>query len=233
VGARRVRPTSASALGTTLAALFRGAQRIRHPRPIHSRGAVFDAVVTWRGGAESGIAWVDQPAGTRQTGVARVSRSLGLPPALPDVLGLALRVETADGPADVELSTGAIGVPGRFLLTLQRTPRSAWFSTLLPYRGREGSVLLGARLREPQGLPTSPREQGAVGGGPWTVDLFAARPTGRWRRFGALELTTSAVADDASAIRFDALRRPLPGADVAPWHRRLREPSYRAVQDPR
>ena len=214
-----------------LAALFRGAQRVRHPRPIHSRGAVFDAVVTWQGGARSGVAWVDQPSGTRQTGVARVSRSLGLPPALPDILGLAVRVDTPDGVADLELSTGAVGLPGRFALTAHRRPVGAWFSTLLPYRGRRGSVMLGARLRGPADLPTSPDQQSRSGPGPWTVDLYAAPLTGRWRRFATLQLTARPGARDTAALRFDALRRPLPGAGFAAWHRRLREPSYRAVQD--
>ena len=215
-----------------LAGLFRAAQLMRHPRPIHSRGAIFDAAVTWGGGADSGIAWVDQPAGTRQTGVARVSRSIGLPPALPDVLGLAVRVETPAGPADLELSTSGIGMPGRFALLLHLHAEGGWFGTLLPYRGRYGNVMLGARVRpSATRLPASPAERRAGGSGPWLVDLYSAPLTGRWRRFATLELTATTDAEDTTELRFDAVRRSLPGAGFAAWHRRLREPSYRMVQD--
>ncbi|WP_210505222.1 hypothetical protein [Naasia sp. SYSU D00057] len=231
MAARPAVATAWSAAGVALAGLFRIAQLVRHPRPIHSRGALFDASLTWVGGADSGIDWVDQPAGTRQTGVGRVSRSVGLPPALPDILGLAVRVETPEGPADLELSTSGVGVPGRFALMPHLRAEGGWFGTLLPYRGRHGNVMLGARVRlSASAVPTSPDERSAGAVGPWLFDLYSAPLTGRWRRFATLELTATTDADDTTGLRFDAVRRPLPGAGFAAWHRRVREPSYRAVQ---
>ncbi|BDZ47431.1 hypothetical protein [Naasia aerilata] len=225
---RRLAPSAL--IGDALGVLFSIVLLVRRPRPIHARGVLFDAVVTWRTGpARSGIGWIDGSG--VQSGIARVSRSAGLPAPLPDILGLALRVQTPTGPADLELSTTGVGVPGRFLLLPHSSARRAWFGCLLPYRGTQGPVLVGARLRTAGDLPADPRE--AVGDGSWTLDLFWATPRGRWHRFAVLELRRHAHETvDADAPRFDAARRPLPGAGIYAWVAAVRERSYRLAQAP-
>ncbi|MGW1607564.1 hypothetical protein ACWCQV_42900, partial [Streptomyces eurythermus] len=47
------------------------------------------------GGARRGAPWLDGPG--RSPATVRLSRAAGLPRRLPDVLGLAVRVERADG----------------------------------------------------------------------------------------------------------------------------------------
>jgi hypothetical protein len=65
-----------------------------------------------------------------------------------------------------------------------RSPFAAWFSTVLPYRGAEGPVLITARSIDPPALPTDPDELVlSVTGHPWTVQLLHARPAGRRHPF--------------------------------------------------
>ena len=216
--------------GRTLAALVRALLRIRGPRPIHTTGVLLAGRIRWRphSRVQSGIAWIDDRGpGTPPAVTARFSRGASLPAALPDVLGLALRVTTPDGPADLLLSTTGFRVPGRFALAPRRAPSGAWFSSLMPYRGTRGPVQVAARSRSPRSLPARMEDlHGRLTGEPWRLELLFATPTGRWHRFADLELTAVEGRIDAPAPRFDAVRHPLPGAGTYGWTRRLREPAY-------
>lgn len=197
---------------------------LRRPRPIHVRGTMLAGTIRWVGPRRrSGISWIDEPPPTGEARiVARLSRSLGLPEALPDILGLALRL--ADDPAtseadagDIEFASTGRGVPLRYALLPLRRPESARFGILLPYRGRRGPVLLSATT---------------VDGGPdadaWRLVLSFASPLGPWRPFALVRLSRTVWSGDQP--RFDAGRRVLPGARVYPWVRALRQPSYDRVQ---
>ncbi|MDQ1217191.1 hypothetical protein [Microbacterium arborescens] len=210
--------------GMLLRGLFAALLVLRRPRPIHVRGTLFSGTLRWVGPERrSGISWIDDPPAAGETPVvARLSRSLGLPDALPDIFGLALRV-TADpespeaGAADIEFASTGRGVPLRYALLPLRRPESARFGALLPYRGRRGPVLLSATT---------------VDGGPdaadWRLMLSFASPLGPWRPFALIRLTRAAWP--GAQPRFDAGRRVLPGARVYPWVRALRQPSYDRVQ---
>lgn len=216
---------------------FGVAERLRHPRPIHSRGVVLSGEMRWiPDAAPSGIAFVDDaPRGPVRV-VARVSRSLGLPAPLPDVIGLALRVDTAawdpdgEGVADIELASTGWNVPGRFMLLPHRRPERARLGTLLPYRGRRGAVVLIARTRSGRPPASDPRELPRHEGAVWALTLAHAAPAGRWHPFAVVELRLDADPDDRG-LRFDAVRRPSPGARVHAWVRALRQPSYVRVQE--
>src|SRR4051794_8155051 len=108
---------TALSVGRMLRALFEAILLLRRPRPIHARGRVLEGELTWiPGAARSGIRWIDEPPNGAAPVVARLSRSLGLPPALPDIIGLALRVDAGGRPADIELASTGLGIPSRFLL---------------------------------------------------------------------------------------------------------------------
>lgn len=221
----------ADAAGTALRGFFALLRRIRHPRPIHSRGLVLTGRMTWiPDAAPSGIGWIDEP-GAPVDVTARLSRGIGLPDAFPDVLGLALRFHAADGRhADVLLASTGIGFPSRFLLVPRRSATGATFSSLMPYRAWRGPVLICARSVPFQVLPAdldglrrSLQEQ------PWQVRMYHAAPTGKWHPFAEVLLRPAAEPDSAE-LRFDPIAHPLPGSTTYPWVRRVREPSYRAVQ---
>jgi hypothetical protein len=206
-------------LGRLLGGIIGAVLLVRRPRPIHSVGEVSAGELAWipARGERSGIRWIDDVPSAAQAVTARMSRAIGLPRVLPDVLGLALRVETPEGDVDLNLSTTGFDFPGRFTPVLHRSLSQAWFGSLMPYRGTRGPVLIAARLR------------GSNGSGAERVfDLFHAGVRGKWRRFAEVRL--SEARGDRDDLRFDPLHRPPPGAATYEWARLLREPGYRIAQ---
>lgn len=222
------------AVGRILEAVFGAILIVRRPRPIHPRGVVLTGRITWRarppGREHSGIGWIDDiPSGAVPV-VARASRSVGLPAPLPDVVGLALRIDGPHGPADLELASTGFGVPSRFWLTVHRSPSRARLGTLFPYRGSAGAVLICARTAHPRDLPVAPADLAArLAAEPWRLVLYWARPGSRWRPFADLVLEHRSDPDD-TALRFDAVEHPLPGAQNYRWVVAVRQPSYRLAR---
>ncbi|MDQ0850050.1 hypothetical protein QFZ65_001988 [Arthrobacter sp. B3I9] len=219
--------------GLAFAAGFKALKVLRPDRPIHPSGVALAGTIERQGGGSaSGIGWIDS-AGTDPVR-ARLSRSLGTPQGWPDIVGLALRISTETGPADVLLASTLLRWPGRLLLIPQRHASSSNLTSLMPYKGADGPVLLAARTEPPAPrLPAAPdgfRE--ALASGTWTLGLYHSRPTGRWHRFGTLTLVLDPDEAD-TAMRFDPLVHTLPGAGNYRWAARLREPSYSAARKPR
>lgn len=204
----------ARAVGRLAAGAFAVAGRVRpSPKPLHPRGAVQGATLTRFGLEQSvGVAWLDEPGS--DTAVVRLSRSAGLPAPLPDVLGLALRVPTDAGHADLLFSTSGTGRLGRFVLAPARCPQLATYSTLVPYRTPRGPAVLIA-----------------VGSGDESARIFELRVAlgrGPWQTFGRLELDAAARED--ADIAFDAVTNTVPGLGPYEWVRQLRAGAYRAAR---
>jgi hypothetical protein len=200
--------------GRGIALVFAAIKIVRHPRPLHPRGELFEGQIEWLRGTptQSGVSWVDSPPRSgREDVTVRVSRSVGLTPPLPDVIGLAFRVATNHGNADLELASSWWGVPGRFLLRPGQRAAGA-FSTVMPYRGDFGAVMIAARPT------TRTNEQ-------WDIDLFYGTSTSTWRRFAVMRLDAHPLPDRAD-LRFDPVLNAPPGARTYGWARRLRERSY-------
>lgn len=214
--------------GQLFAAAFDFLKTFRPRRPIHTQGVLLTGTLERLGtGEPSGIAFLDAPGTTPVS--ARLSRSLGLPISWPDIIGLALRLKTDDGDADVLLASTGWRVPARFALTWHRTAGAARLTSLMPYRSPKGAVILGVRTTsEDPGAPGRLR-----GDTLWELDLYWARPLGPWRKFGSLRLAPKLdgegkVQDTRS--RFDPLLNVLPTAGTYEWTRRLREHSYRLAR---
>ncbi|QIG38492.1 hypothetical protein G5T42_02515 [Microbacterium sp. 4R-513] len=220
--------------GRVLRAFFGALLLVRRPRPIHPRGRVLDGWITWLpDAAPSGIAWIDTVPPAPQPVVARLSRSVGLPDGLPDIIGLALRLDIDGRPADLELASTGLGIPSRFMLLPHRSPARARLGTLLPYRGTRGPVLVCARTLAPATLPAGGAGLDAALETPgWRLRLYHATPTSLWHPFADVSLRLAHEQDDRE-LRFDAGRHPLPGAGEYPWVRALRDPSYRRAQSVR
>jgi hypothetical protein len=219
-----------AAVGQVLAALFAGIGLLRPGRPIHPHGVTLTGTLERTGGAvPSGIDWVDSPG--RDPVEARVSRSIGLPHALPDIVGLAVRLQGGEH-GDLFLASTGFDVPSRYLLRLLLRAERGRYTTILPYRGRRGPVLIGARTLAAPALPARPGELAtALAAEDWVLAVYQARPLGRWHRFGTLTLR---FPGEGRAIdtdrRLDPVLHVLPGAENYPWIARIREPAYRVAR---
>jgi len=180
------------------------------PKPLHPRGTVWAGVVTRTGGAEpTGVAWLDEPGSDEA--IVRVSAAIGFPHGWPDIQGIAVHLPGQDGADLLFASTGA-GQVTRYLLRLVRPTTRHVASTLMPFRGPRGPVMLAATLLEP-GEYALLR---ADGGGPWVG-------------FGHLRLVAQLDVERS----FDPVLNPLPGLECYDWARRLRVPAYRAARHDR
>ena len=222
----------AVSVGRALAGVFAGMKLLRPARPIHPHGVALTGVLERTGTAvPSGIEWVDSPGSDAVAG--RVSRSIGLPHALPDIVGLALRLEGGTR-GDLFLASTGLGVPSRYLLRLLLRADRARYTTLLPYRGERGAVLIGARTLSGPALPARPHQLAdALATGQWVLGIYHARPFGRWHRFGTLALRLEGE-HGAHGIdtgrRLDPVLHVLPGATHYPWIAAIRGPAYRVAR---
>lgn len=226
-----------SVVSAGFAAAFGAAARLRRGRPLHPAGLVLNATLSLHGTPRSrGAAFLDEPMDLR--GVARLSRSIGLPSPSPDILGLAVRWQQpaagttgAEVIAELLLATTGHTVLGRRLLR----PATRWapgmYGSLFPYAAGSGRVLLGAVARRPWALPADLDGLArAVEERPLLFTLVVASPFGSWERFGVLELAGPAQQDAAAPMRFNPIRHPIPGLRPAGWLQQVREPAYTAAQ---
>ncbi|MFI7614378.1 hypothetical protein ACIBP6_24395 [Nonomuraea terrae] len=212
-----------------LAASFGAAARLRRGRPFHPAGVLFEARLRLHGTPQPwGAPFLDHRMDVY--GFARFSRSLGLPPPLPDILGLALRWHQEDATADLLLATTGHTPLGRRLLR----PATRWtgmYTSLFPYEVAGRRLVLGALLQRERPLPaTFDALVRAADEGPLLLDLAAAAPSGPWRLFGQIELTAPPMTDTDLPTRFNPLLRQVPGLRPAGWLNEVRDAAYEAAQ---
>ncbi|MDP9395770.1 MAG: hypothetical protein M3Q27_16570, partial [Actinomycetota bacterium] len=216
-----------TATGAALGAAFRAAAAVRAAKPLHPRGVVVQARLHRRGSVERwGSPWLDEPG--EDSGVARLSRSAGVPSPLPDVLGLALRLRGRDGAVhDLLLASTGVSPGARFLLWPRWDPASATYTSLLPYRSATGCSVWLAAL--PVGLRRLPSEPGALPAElarePLRLELAAATGTGPWQPVGTLEVFADGTEAD-TPVSFDPVLNPLPGLWLPGPLARVRAMSY-------
>lgn len=221
--------------GRAGAALFGALSRLRGRRVFHPDGVGFEGALTVHGrkGEKAlGAALVDEPA-VREC-VVRFSRGLGLPEPLPDVLGIALRVEHAWGPGqplDLLLVTAPSPRVARHVLRPARGFAGPHYSTLLPYEIAGRRVLFGARVVAPSRLATLADVVEAAAAGALRVDIDLARGSGAWEPIGTVQVGRPLSVDAAERLRFNVWHA---GVDVQPVgllnaaRRRAYEASQRA-----
>ena len=203
---------ASAAAGTVLGVGARTLSAVRPARkPLHPDGRVLQGRLRRHGMTPpTGVAFLDG-AGEQQV-LVRESRAIGLPPPLPDIHGLAIRVTNPDGsPGDLLLATTGWGRLTRFVLTPSRTTYGRPLTTLLPYRTVAGAVLLGARRT-----------------GPGIVQLACAIGVRPWRVFAELSVSSDDSTDPT--VSFDPVIHQVPGLGQYGAVVRLREPAYRSAR---
>ena len=142
--------------------------------------------------------------------LVRQSRAVGLPPPVPDIHGLAVRVPIEDGRhGDLLFASTGLGRLTRFTLTLAPSPLRRPLTTLLPYRTPAGAVLLSAVFHDESKLELA----WAIRGGPWNP-------------CAELVLHNNPADETDVPVSFDPVRNVLPGLEPYDWVRLLRGPSY-------
>ncbi|MER5835299.1 phosphodiesterase [Streptomyces sp. NPDC002130] len=198
-----------------------------HPHGVLCTGTLS---VATRAGTGWGVPWLDRPGSYRAT--VRWSRALGLPRALPDGLGLAVRVEDADGRSSTLDLLFTSSRPGRFgrHLPLPRPDALAGpYSTLLSYWvGDRERVLAafpvpGPRARRSGVRPTLWEE---LARRPVRFELRAAAPDEPWRTFATLSLEAVRTAAASRTLSYDPYAHNLPGLHPTGRLRRLRDAAY-------
>lgn len=185
------------------------------------------------GAVRSGVPWIDDHPDAHRV-VARLSRSIGLPSWLPDIIGLALRVETGGRTADIEFASTGAGAVTRFMLLPGRSPSQVTFGILFPYESTRGPLLLCARTVDDTTLPAGGAAlDEALAHRDWHLELCHATPAGAWHPFANLTLRLTPPGHDDPSLRFDAGINPLPDLATYPWVRALREPAYFLAQGSR
>ncbi|HWH15032.1 MAG TPA: hypothetical protein VNT51_09815 [Miltoncostaeaceae bacterium] len=182
---------------------FRRAGALRRRRPFHPVGVMAEGVLTITGtGPPLGVPLLDTAA--THPVQARLSRAAGMPPGLPDVHGLALRLTGGERPVDLLMSSTGAAPVLRHALRPHRSLRGV-HTSIVPYRTPAGPLLLaaqpddGAAVRRPF-HPRRLREVLATQG--ITFTLRAATPLGAWRDVGRIDLGLPGDAG-AGRPRFD------------------------------
>jgi hypothetical protein len=209
--------------------LFKGLSRLRRKRIFHPFGVGFAAEYRPLAGDVGALALERQ-----SEPLVRLSRSIGLPESLPDPCGLAFRFPDAYGPGahqDVLLvSSGA--VPGaRHTLLPSRGFCDRPYSSVLPYRLRGETVMLGARALHPAPGPKlaslRERERGDL-----EFELLLATVKGEWRAVGRLALGARLPAEQTERLGLDPTNTG-GGLELAGWLNDLRGPTYAGSQEGR
>jgi len=196
--------------------VFGGLARLRGDRALHPDGIVYEG--TFRSHTTgTGTRLFD--TGDERPALLRISRGAGLPQALPDVLGCAVRVPDAYGAGahqDFALASSARAPVGRHVLLPGRDYSRVFYSSILPYVFGEQTALIGARLHG----DTPDLE----------VRLFVATTLGRWREVAALTFNRVASEGDTRALRFNPWNC---GGGIRPRGslNALRNPAYRGSQE--
>jgi hypothetical protein len=198
-----------------------------HPHGVLCKGTL---TVAARAGTGWGVPWLDRPGSYRAT--VRWSRALGLPRGLPDGLGLAVRVEDADGPGstlDLLFTSSRPGRFGRHLPVLRPDALAGPYSTLLSYRvGDRERVLAAFPVHAPGAHPgdVRPTLWQELARRPVRFALRAAASDEPWRTFATLSLEDVRTAPASRTVSYDPYAHHLTGLHPTGRLRRLRAAAY-------
>ncbi|WP_152528372.1 hypothetical protein [Saccharopolyspora rectivirgula] len=221
----RSAPTTPSAIPDSsgvFPSVFRALAQLRNARVFHPHGLVLDGELTVL--ARGPLPW---EAGTRNPVLARMSRGIGLPGDVPDVLGLSIRLLDAGGPSrhwDFALASCGWG-PAQVIPFPARSWDRARYSTLAPYRLHKKLVWLSATIDELPGASLEAVERG-LRTGPLRATLhWRGGVRGKWQPFAQLELHTQ--RQDEERLGYDPmLHRPQELQLYPQWLAKVRELAY-------
>lgn len=212
---------------TDLAATpFRWGSAIRHARIFHPDGLLAEGSIERLAPADAGL-----PVPSCDV-VARLSKAAGTPGALPDAVGLALRIPPqVDGAAwDILLASAGSSVLGR---AIGLRPVTSWtghtLTSLMPLRYRGTNWWLRARvLTEISGAGVAlDNVRHQLENGEIEIALDQARGRADFSRLARLTLHRLLVPPHGEDVAFDPILHTAPGVQLYPgWLASLRARAY-------
>ncbi|MBB0997310.1 phosphodiesterase [Dietzia maris] len=179
--------------------------RLARPKALHPKGVIAEATLSVTGVGRTGSSLLDVTG--RWPATIRFSRAVGLPDAVPDIGGMAVRIH-AERPVDILLASTGTGPLSRYVLTTGWRTMGRTMTSMFP-------VLIAGRPLLLAAIPTGD-------GGTWT--LQHATPLGKWKTLG--RITVDSWEDDDENLHFDPIGNRLPGSRYPNVLRALRDPSY-------
>jgi hypothetical protein len=183
--------------------LFGAISALRQSRSLHPKGVVFEATLTIPERAGQGAPLLHEPG--EKTAVVRLSKSVGLPAGVPDLLGLTIRFVDAHGPGrhqDFMLITSGDGPVAHHLMVPALSFFSLPYSSVLPYDIAGDTRLVGALQATDR--PGQGRDFEQLLDTPDKRFQLALSPLrGRWSPIGELALHGRVPQPQAEKIRFN------------------------------
>jgi hypothetical protein len=178
---------------------------VRRARVFHPRGRTFAVTVDVAGDAS----FAGTVFGERAThqGLLRLSRGAGVPEPLPDLLGLALRIDLPAGPQDLLLISSAPAPGARHVLLPARDYAGTHYSSISVFRLAGQSVVLGARPTEGHGSLAHLDEVADAARRGLRIDLLVAPPLGPWTTVGTVTVHDPVDAERSERLRFTPFHR--------------------------
>lgn len=198
---------------------------VRHRRVFHPLGVLASGNIERTAPSRRGL-----PIDSSEV-IGRVSKAIGTPGNLPDLIGLAWRMPThalAATPWDVLMASTGSGMLARFGLQPTRSWTSTTLSTLMPLRYDDGWWWLKAELQTEMSdglsLDTLARQ---IENGDVVFDIQQALGTGPFEPLARLTLSARIPTDQDHDVSFDPTRNSGPGVELGPqWLTVLRERAY-------
>ena len=186
------------------AEVFATLSRLRGHRIFHPYGEAFTADVVFERSADRWLpAVLARPR--RHDAIVRFSRAVGLPDALPDLLGMAVKIPGLYGEGydqDWLLVTSGADPVSRHLLIPALDVLGRPYSTVLPYRRPSGLVTFGAQAAHGQRARSIDRLREMVRSSSVTFDFTIAPEGADHVRIGHVHLRSDAVTS-GQALRFN------------------------------
>jgi hypothetical protein len=212
----------------TLAVPLQWGAAIRHRRVFHPDGILTTGSIARLAPHGEGL-----PIEDTEHVVARISKGVGTPGPLPDVIGLAMRLPAlpfAATPWDILLASAGTGTAARVLgvrPVLRWTGQS--MSSLMPLRYDGGVWWISARMATGVGTfgvsLASVRERLRTDG--IEFDIAQARGAAAFRPLARLTVRGVTEAAESRDVAFDPVRHTTPGVRLMPtWLSTFREQAY-------
>ena len=198
-----------AAAGVATGAVLGAISAVRRAKAVHPHGESYLAELTVRGIATAPPgARLLRTAGAHRA-IVRFSRSLGLPPALPDLLGMSIRVLDAYGSDRHQdfllVSSADLPIVHHVFLPAADVQQRPYTSSL-PYRSGGTRFIIGvlpdARSPRPQGGDEFDRLRAAAATGDLRFTLAVASIMGRFRPIADISIGAPLPAT-VDALRFN------------------------------